>query len=231
MNFESFLRQNARAMLVVLAMMLGMGARAQWDAGLTAALALPGASSRDAAQLRTAFAGGLTVSWRLPSHPRWGLCGHLIGIRQWSTDSPDTAAVPLDDALHVVRFQMIPFTMGVDYRLPLGRRWSLETSCGVGAYWRFIDCQWLRSSTDVVCHYDRGIGLALQAGVALAYASRLAVEMRVVALGSPGGKAGTTAPSSKGAEIQYKINRLALEGYRQLFVLMGLAYRIPFTEK
>ena len=231
MKFEAIFRQGARAMIVVLTVMCGVKASAQWDAGLTVALATPGASSRDAAQLRTAFAGGLMVSWRLPSHPRWGFRGDFIGVRQLSVDSPDTAAVPLDAALHVVRFQMVPFTVGMDCRLPMGRRWCLETSCGVGAYWRFVDSQRLRSSTDVVCDYDQGLGLALQAGVALAYASRLAVEMHVVALGNPLGKDEAKVPQNKGEEIQYTINRHNLEDYRQLFFLVGLAYRIPFTER
>ena len=221
--------------LFVLVMVYCGAARAQCEAGFMAGLTVPGTSSDNAPQLRRGFVGGLTVSWQLPQVEwkvsQWCLRVDFRGLRQWRFDSPDTAAVPLDGALHVVSYQHLPLTFGMECRRAIGMQWRVSAVCGLGGYFRHHNCQRLLSSTWIRGYNDSGIGFALLAGVEAVYASTWVVAAEVSAVGNPFEHVGPSLAEEKGSALHYINRDLTLSGYRQFFVLLGVGYRIEFSKK
>lgn len=194
----------------------------QWECVLYGGVGLPVLSSDNAPELRESLATALRGGYALGES--WVLTGEVWQVRQFQLHDLDES-LTVDSSFRVKRYQLLPFMLGVGYRLPLSS--VVEGTCyaSLGGYFRYIHCQKELTPQLMDDMGESGWGLAAKLSVEVMLWKRLGMQVWVMLMGNPFEEENAAIPGSKSDDFVFNRTHWHLEGYRQGFWGVMLGYR------
>lgn len=221
-----------KLILIILSAIVAWGTptHGQWEGSARMGAAIPAWSSRNAPELRTSVASGLTVS-RALGESQWRVQLAVDGVHWLTSESPDLDAVPTDNQLYAKRYLLFPVTFGAVCRLVDSKGFVLDLHGGLGFHWRNLNCQQIASvaysggDREVTVHdiEEHGWGFAAKAGADARY-GHWGLALSLTAMGNPFEREGATLQQTK--SVVFQRSQPTLEGYGQCFCTLTLCYWI-----